>query len=592
MSEAATLIGSVESVAGAKVSVRLREDMPSTLMMVDGQSYRIGQIGAFARIPLGYTSLYGICTEVGAAAAPAAIAEVAGRSDQRWMTVTLFGESIGGVFERGISQYPTVGDAVHLVTSEGLKAIYSREAATINVGEIAAASGVDARLALRPLVSRHFSVVGSTGAGKSNAVTILLEALASAAFPAARAVIIDPHGEYGSALAHVGEVFRIGDDTNPLVVPFWALPFDELRETTLGQMQPNAESAVRDAIQAAKVEAASHLTSPPPQEAITADSPLPFSIRRLWFDLDDYERTTFQDTGGVNPMALEETGDAANLIPNKYPAHSARNTPPYLRPQRRNLARSLELMQSRLRDARFSFLFSPGGEYTPDLEGRVTQDLGHLVAGWVGHGRPISVFDLSGCPAEVLTVVVGTLLRVIYDTLFWAGELPIAGRQQPLLVVLEEAHIFLPEGRETPAQRTIGRIAKEGRKYGVGLAVVTQRPSEIDATTLSQCGTMVALRLTNRVDRGRVEAAMPDELGNLASILPALRTGEALVLGEALPIPSRIRFRLATNKPAGDDAALPEGWQTPRPDASNYDKAVAAWRRQRRATLEEGDCNG
>jgi len=569
--------------------------MPSTLVMVSGESYRIGQVGAFARIPLGYTDLYGICTEVGAAAVPQAAAEASERTDQRWMTVTLFGESLGGKFERGISQYPTVGDSVHLVTNEHLRVIYTwDESASICVGQIAAASGIEGRLALRPLISRHFSIVGSTGSGKSNAVAILLEAISSARFSSSRAIVIDPHGEYGSALEHVGRVFRIGAIEDTLVIPFWALPFDELRQLTLGNLQPNAETAVRDAVLTAKVEAAKTLANVPPEVTITADSPIPFSIRRLWFELDDYERRTFKDNGGNTPCDLAAKGNPDDLVPNAYPPHSNTNTEPFQRPaaQRRNMAKALELMHSRLGDSRYSFLFSPGPDYTPALEGGVKADLGHLVAEWVGHNKPISVFDLSGCPAEILTLVVGTLLRVIYDTLFWAGELPVSGRKQPLLVVLEEAHIFLPDGRETAAQRIIGRIAKEGRKYGVGLAVVTQRPSEVDATTLSQCGTMIALRLANRTDRGRVESAMPDELGNLAGVLPALRTGEALVLGEAMPIPSRIRFRLATKKPVGDDPKLPAGWQGPRPEIADYDRAVDGWRRQMRVKNAEEEPHG
>ena len=595
MMSSATLIGTVESVTGAKVSVRLRGDMPSTLVMVAGASYRIGQIGGFARIPLGYTDLYGICTEVGAAAAPQGAPENVERSDQRWMTVTLFGESLGGKFERGVSQHPTVGDSVHLVTNDDLKVIYTwDQPGTISVGQIAAASGIDGRLALRPLVSRHVSIVGSTGSGKSNAVAVLLEALSDAEFRSSRAIVIDPHGEYGSALQHVGRVFRINAETDPLVVPYWALPFDELKQLVLGAVQPNAEAAVRDAVLAAKLEAAKTLPSSPPEVAVTADSPIPFSIRRLWFEFDDYERMTFKDNGGKTSCDPESLGDAEKLIPNKYPPHSNTNTAPFQRPaaQRLNLAKALELMHSRLRDSRYAFLFSPGDDYTPTLEGKVKADLGRLVAQWVGHDKPISVFDLSGCPVEILGLVVGTLLRVIYDTLFWAGDLQVSGQHQPLLVVLEEAHVFLPEGRETVAQRIISRIAKEGRKYGVGLAVVTQRPSEIDATTLSQCGTMVALRLTNNTDRGRVESAMPDELGNLAGVLPALRTGEALVMGEAMPIPSRIRFRLAANKPVGDDPKLPEGWQSERPKASQYDLAVEGWRKQVRVTTPKGNTDG
>lgn len=238
-------------------------------------------------------------------------------------------------------------------------------------------------------------------------------------------------------------------------------------------------------------------------------------------------------------------------------------------------------MQSRLRDTRFAFLFDPGEEYTPDLEGRVKADLDKLVAEWVGHDRTVTVLDVSGVPSEVLSTIVGTMLRIIYDTLFWAGELSMSGMNQPLLIVLEEAHLFLPEGVDSSAHRTLSRIAKEGRKYGIGLMAVTQRPSEIDGTILSQCGTAVSLRLTNTSDRGKVESALPDDLGGLASLLPSLRTGEGIVVGEAMPIPSRIRFHPAAHKPQGDDPDMPAAWQkSERPGQEEYAKAVANWRAQ------------
>jgi len=197
------------------------------------------------------------------------------------------------------------------------------------------------------------------------------------------------------------------------------------------------------------------------------------------------------------------------------------------------------------------------------------------------------VLDVSGLPPEVLSTVVGTLIRIVYDLLYWALDLPISGRNQPLLIVLEEAHIFLPEGGDSAAHRTISRIAKEGRKYGVGLCVVTQRPGEIESTVLSQCGTMIALRLTNSADRTKVESAMPDDLGSLSGMLPALRTGEGIVLGEAMPIPSRIQFFKARKRPRGDDPEMPEAWRQERPNSNQYETALKNWRHQADMTEKE-----
>jgi hypothetical protein len=609
-----TYIGQVASVTGAIVRVRLREDMPSTLVMIGGESYRVGQIGGFFRVPLGYTNLYAVCTQIGADAAPPGSAEGTfgpaleddlqlHLSGYRWMTIVLFGEALGGEFERGVGQYPTVGDEVHLVTNDDLKIIYGwvkGKKGTISVGRIAAASGISADISVAGLVSRHSAIVGSTGAGKSNLVTVLLETVSDGSLPNARAIVIDPHGEYATALGDRARVFRIRPNEavgeRALWVPFWALPFIELQQLTLGGLQPNHEAAIRDEVLDMKVAAAAHLAVPPPPETLTADSPVPFSIKKLWYKLDKFEKVTFPVNApqtDANANAPEQEGDASLLRYDRYPAASPYNQAPYKNQKKRNLERQLDLMRSRLKDARFSFLFSPGGGYEPDLNGEVENDLNTLVRDWVGHDKPITIFDVSGLPSEVLPTIVGTMLRIVYDMLFWAQDLPIGGRQQPLLVVLDEAHRFIPEGVDTPAHRTLSMIAKEGRKYGTGLMLVTQRPSEIDSAILSQCGSMIALRLTNSADRSRVSAAVPDDLGGLVDQLPSLRTGEGVFLGEVMPIPSRVRVRKAKQKPIGDDPKLPDVWQVPdRPDGNLYTQALANWRAQSTSAEIENDEEG
>lgn len=598
-----TFIGQVASVTGGIVRVRLRADMPTTLVMIEGESYRVGQIGAFFRIPLGYTQLYAVCTQVGADAAPPNDTEIdRGRALEppdaerlagyRWMTITLFGESIGAQFERGVGQYPTVGDEVHIVTNEDLKVIYGwsrTKGGTVSVGTIAAASGISADLNVSGLVSRHCAIVGSTGAGKSNLVTVLLETIASSEFPSARVIVIDPHGEYSSALGDKARVFRIRPNEamgeKYLRVPFWALPFDELQLMTLGGLQPNHEAAIREQVLDLKVASAAALPTPPPVETLTADTPVPFSIKRLWYELDQFERKTFTTTGANQKEdeahPADQVGSPETLTPDRFPPASPYNQAPYKNSRKRNIERHLDLMRSRLRDGRFTFLFSPGGGYEPDRDGRITSDLDDLVREWVGHDRQVTIFDVSGLPSEILSTIVGTMLRIVYDTLFWAQDLPVGGRRQPLLVVIDEAHRFLPEGADTPAHRTLSRIAKEGRKYGVGLTLVTQRPSEIDSTVLSQCGSMIALRVTNTADRAKVAAALPDDLGGLADLLPSLRTGEGLFIGEAMAIPSRVRVRKALKKPVGDDPKLPEAWRNAeRPATALYTQALANWRAQ------------
>jgi uncharacterized protein len=364
-----------------------------------------------------------------------------------------------------------------------------------------------------------------------------------------------------------------------------AVPFDELLAITFGGMSPTNEAAVRDMVQERKRAAAVHLAKPPPPESITADSPVPFSLHQLWFDLDDFERSTYRTEDKERVKAkIEKVGDAEQLVSNIYEIHAPGSKEPFKNPSPRGIGKQLELARSRLTDARYAFLFKPikpADGFAPDLSGRVKEDIDDLVASWVGHDKPLTILDVSELPSDVASDVVGLLIRIVYDTLFWAGSLAVSGRAQPLLIVVDEAHRFLPEGGAGSCHRIMTRVAKEGRKYGVGLMVVTQRPSEVDATVLSQCGTMIALRTTSPQDRTRVAAAFPDDLGGLVDLLPSLRTGEGLFVGEAMFVPSRVRVRLTKASETGAEPKTTDRWKTEsRPDRKFYGTALQNWRRQ------------
>jgi len=572
--------------------------------MVEGSAHRIGQIGAFVRIPLGYTQLYGVCTQVGADTMRLGDDDDEGHrletdseltlTGYRWMTVALFGESVEGLFDRGVGQYPTVGDEVHLVTAQDLNVIYRRQQVsdTISIGRIAGSDAISAEISVSSLVNRHACVVGATGSGKSNLMAVLLRALTESGFSSARVLVIDPHGEYGSALPAAHTQIIAGDGaggTPTLRVPYWALRFEELSRVAFGPVSETNEEYLRERVRGLKLEASRYLVSVPDEQAVTADSPIPFSIRRLWFELRDHEDTTFEDRGAEKPCRRLHDGNAEELIAPEYPPANLGSAAPFLNPARRNIGRQLEFLRSRIHDGRFAFLFQNSDDYHPDLHGRTVKDLDALLAEWLGADKVLTVLDVSSVPSEVTAVVVGSVLSLTYEALFWGMDLPVGGKRQPLLMVIDEAHRFLPAGADSAASRACQRIAKEGRKYGVGIMVVTQRPSDIDASILSQCGTMIALRVTNGTDRGVVTGSVPDDLGGLTALLPALRTGEGLVLGEALQVPSRVRIRRAPERPIGDDPRLPDAWRTRRPDIRGYATALAAWRAQTTAAATAND---
>lgn len=583
MRSEATFIGSVTRVVGAKVIVTVSPDLPSTSPIVNGRMYRIGQIGTFVRIPVGFVNVYGVVSTVGSIERPT---EEETLLVLRTLEVHLVGEAHpGSTFQRGLSEYPTLDDEVHVVSDEDLALIYQLHGISqITIGTHSASESLEARLDLDRLVTRHAAIVGSTGSGKSNTVAAMLKSITEGSLPGARVFVIDPHGEYGAAFAGRSRVFRIGDSEFPLIIPYWALGFDELAWFLVDRRSATEspqDSILRDKIYSLRREQApmakASKAQPLASEDITVDSPIYFDMRRLWYELDRLERQTFSDMPRTKEELIEE-GDMSMLKSAQFRPAGAGSSPPFKAAPPPIMAVYVNKILTRLKDRRFDFLLRTGV-----YEG-ITKDLDDLMREWTEHEHAITVFDLAGVPAEVTDLVVGALSRILFETVFWGRDLPGVGRQRPLLVVFEEAHLYLPHGDPRflhgYARRVVQRILKEGRKYGFGAIVVSQRPSEVDETILSQCGTFIALRLTNSNDQARIRAAVPDELPGFTTLLPILRTGEAVIVGEATQIPSRVRIRLVEPRPASADPEFAKLWSSSRKAAADYSSAITIWRRQ------------
>jgi len=591
MGDIKTEIGSVLSVSGNIVSVQLSDAVKSNSPIIDGTVYRIGQIGSFVKIPLGYCNLYGIVTQIGASAIPDSLKDILiekydAISNQQWLSLTLIGEQIGTRFERGVSQYPTTGDSVHLVTITDMQHIYGdyNKLSAINIGNISASESLDAYLDIDKLVTRHSAILGSTGSGKSNAVGVTIKAIIEKGFGRARVLILDPHGEYNRVFRDNSTLYKVGKNPNgnSLYVPYWALPFSEFIDLFDGILNDQNKDYLRSKIFEAKRHGAEVNKIYIDKSLISADSPIPFSVKKLWFELDDFERQTFNEARKPETLTDKKvTGDAEQMISNEYEPAGAGGGKPFLNFQAKGILGFLDSMRSRIKDARYDFLFNPG-EYSPDFDGKVQKDIPGLLKSWIGSDRPITILDLSDVPSELMLSISGTLLNIVYEALFWGQNLYNGGKQQPLLIVLEEAHNYLRSGEKSIASRTVQRISKEGRKYGVGLLLVTQRPSELDETVLSQCGTIIALRMNNNKDRGYVAAAIQDELRSIVDLLPSLRTGEAIVSGEGVKIPSRIQFYKISNVSKGADPSVSKSWSMPKGDTeSNYENLVSLWRNKK-----------
>lgn len=607
-------LGTVEDVNGSSISVKLSDSTPGGLLFVNGEAYRVGQVGGFVRIPSGYVDLYGVISQVGAGAAPGP-PELAPQFGNRWLRVELVGQGRRGTkFERGIAQYPSIGDSVHVVTESNLKTVYAPgdDDGYVAVGRVASAESISAYLDMNRLVSRHSAVVGSTGSGKSNAVANLLGTVSDPQqFKAARVVLFDLHGEYARAFGDQARVFRVGANARAgereLHVPFWALTAEEFISIAMGPVTGTPLTLLQEKLLAAK--RASKPGGTPhglADLAVTVDTPLPFSVYQLWHDLYSLHCATHTASSNQNQTettrsyiedgvpARKVTGDADNLVrPRFQPVNMEAKTDKVYKGLYSDLPRThLDVLESKLRDPRMQFLFNPG-EWAASKEGATQADLDTLLASWVGADAPISVFDLSGIPTAIVDDMVGAVLRILYDAVFWGRMKQEGGRERPLLVVLEEAHVYLSAQSKSRAAIAARRIAKEGRKYGVGLMLVSQRPSEVDSTILSQCGTVIALRLTNDADRTQVTSCASDNLKGLFSMLPVLRTGEALIVGEAVNMPIRaiIDRPPEGRRPDSDDpvVVVPKGADGKRVRSGgwtesalheNYKPLVVAWRKQ------------
>jgi len=562
-----TEIGEIDSISGNNISVKLFDNIKSNMPIIDGVVYRIGQIGSFVRIPLGYANLYGIVTQIGAGAIPESLKEAYVKDydsfkNTSWINIVLAGEQVGKRFERGVTQYPTTGDKVHLVTINDLDIIYGgyEDSNSITVGNISVSESLDAKLDIDKIISRHCAIVGSTGSGKSNSVSVLMESIARREFPSARILIIDPHGEYNDALLKYSRVLEINPESseNKLSIPFWALPFNELIKIFSANLSDNNREYIRERVVNAKIRSAEDNKLGVSKESITADSPIPFSIKRLWFELDDFERLTFERDRTTVCNKISE-GNIETLESNVYPTAGLGSSAPFLNMKAKGILSFLDSMRNKLADSSYAFLFTPD-KLTPDENGKIEEDLDKLFLNWLGNDLPITILDLSGIPSEIMASISGTLLKIIYDGLFWGVKTKVGGKNQPLLIVLEEAHSYLKAGENSISSRTVQMIAKEGRKYGVGLLLVTQRPSELDETVLSQCGSLIALRMNNFKDRAHIRSAVQDELQSMVDLLPSLRTGEALISGEAVKIPSRVKFFKIANAPKSSDPKASERW--------------------------------
>ena len=583
-----TYLGHIIRVDSGTIEVEVSNDIPSAAPIINGRLYKIGQIGTFIKIPIGNITIYGIVSSVSNTPSKSDEINLKYSFGSRFLTVQLVGEKIGeDDFEKGVGTYPTINDEVHIVIEKDLFDIYGKkDSGSIEIGKHSSSENLSVYADLHKLVLRHCAILGSTGSGKSNTTVSILKAILGD-YQGSRVILVDPHGEYASAFPDA-KVLKINEVANPLFIPFWLMSFDELAYFLVGAKPTDDQKPdyrlFRELVTNLKKENCTLKSGNVNPDFVTADSPIPFSARQLWYRMNWWLNASFSTTKKdeqIEVTAIKENdGDAENLIGAKFTSHlsTTNNNEPYKSKHTEFYSYERKIL-SRLRDSRFDFLFNPG-DYKDSTS---TKDLHDLLNEWIGSDKKLAILDLSGVPFEVLDITVGLITRFVYDSMFWGRHETYTGKNRPLLLAYEEAHTYLNKNdNNSYSKEAVEKVFKEGRKFGLGALVISQRPSEISETILAQVGTFIALRLTNSGDQSIVKSSAPDNLNSLIDLLPSLRTGEAIIVGEAIKIPSRVRLKLNVPRPTSDDPKLVEKWLEAHPEnQENYKVVVTRIRQQK-----------
>ena len=452
-------------------------------------------------------------------------------------------------FFRGVRSFPVIGEAVYNMSPQELTLIFNREnEACIEVGRLQQDSSIVAKVRIDDLLSKHFAIIGSTGSGKSCTVALVLQAILDEN-PMGHVVLFDPHNEYSKSFGNRAEVI----DQNSLDLPLWIFDFVETCELLCSDIEDHAREEteiLHDLLLKAKrlydrslrtgnlstqvkfddIEAELQRST-----HITLDSPVPYRIRDV-LKLIDHEMGKLENSNNLQP---------------------------YKRLKRR--------IATLIADPRYQFIFKNQASARPieEIVGRIFR--------LPVQGKPISCLDFSGIPSEALNIVVSVVSRLAFELATWSE------RKLPILLVCEEAHRYIPRDKSLgfhSTRRIIGRIAKEGRKYGVSLGIISQRPSELEPSTLSQCSTIFSMRLSNELDQNFVRAAVPDGAAELLSFLPSLGTAETMVFGESVNLPMRVILNTLAEeyRPHSSSAKFTELWKNDMATPELMGKVFDRWR--------------
>jgi uncharacterized protein len=601
-------IGSITEVSGTSARVELDGGITELSRTYEGRVYAVGQIASVVKIHFGRRVLFAYVRllrmrsdmQLDGGGPPVPL-----ERDQRIMEIDLFGEGVWHAnrssleFGRGVTTYPLPLQGVYLMSHQEVQALFTAaeqqrgdgEDPMVEIGRYVGAEAAVARANINKMFGQHCAILGSTGSGKSATVAALLHGLLnqpSAGGPwRPRIVVIDPHGEYAKAFGDRATVYRAYDSSaggeeaaRPILrLPYWLMTGDEFRSLVIGKTEEEATSQNNIVYKALAHARMVHLKLIEPSmswiDKVTDKAP------------DDPRPVKEEDAGKVAafdrdlpfPFSLDEfvthiseeqgvTTDSKGVVKRKSATDSKSH---------RSILDKLNVLRA---DPRLSFMLKNYAADDPELSEIIAQFVGE---GAANEHKDIRIVDISGLPNEVAGPLAAVIARLLFQYKVWQTR--EERERDPVLLVCEEAHRYVPnhgQAEYEAAQVAIRRLAREGRKYGLGLMLVSQRPADVESTVLSQCNSWVILRLTNSADQEHVGRFLPDSLAGLTKLLPSLVRREAIFVGEAAAIPARIKIRELSEQqlPDSNDIKFADGWAKPPIQRTEIDAVVKRWRRE------------
>ncbi len=571
-------IGKIIEVDGTHIVAELDVKITELSRVYGGDTYPIGQFGSIVKIHFGRQLIYAYVGRLRMKAEferEKGIATAAS-PEERVIEADLFGEAewIQDTqltpprwmleFERGVSTFPLPQQMVYLTPKSELRDIYGQgKGATIYLGEHVGSGETPCFAEMNELIGKHTAILGSTGAGKSGTVAAVLHSLLERGnlkkykkwYP--RIIILDPHNEYGTAFPDAN---RLSTDESSLKLPYWLLDLQETVALFIGKTEYAATSqtnVIKNALIKARENGATQLGVS--SEKITVDSPVPYVLG--------------------DPTGLDEFGKKNGVLYDKGFIGEINKQRPtgQNKKEHEEFNKVIRKIETLLRDTTMSFLMEAWDSKKDPFMDVMLQLL--------GKGNHISIVDFSGIRNDVAGIASAVIARTIFNYKLWQSQ--EEREADPILLVCEEAHRYVPDKGEAQyeaAQEAIRRIAKEGRKYGIGLFLVSQRPSEVESTVLSQCNSWIVHRITNETDRKHVQSILPDSLAGLTKVLSGLRRQEAIFVGQAAILPSRILIRTLDKKlqPRSHDIDFDKGWQNEPMNVDQLKEVAKRWRYQER----------